>query len=385
MEKWPHVVSIAGGVGMALIIGTVLTKTSWIRNKSIKQRNLPPEIISQILIRLPIKSLLRMKSVCKSWRYLLTEDRFFLENHISVHQFHNGELFINGETFKLLSARDGLLLTKSNVTSKYWIQNPVTKHRMILPDPRHKDHLYMHILYVASTNEYKLATAYKDKDENAGCEVFTLGRDFWWRTIRFRPQFTCMNTDEETISVVRTIGTLHSVRVDKNGPKEMISLDLETETFTRNALPQSLFSNWTKIWTLQWNDKLGFGHIDGEKGDFHVLVLRDYKNLKWDKQMVLPLADCLKIKPLFFQSFIPYLTIYGIFHFYLSHQRKVFVYKIASAEVLKIFSLPPGKSNILSGVSLLTLGGMISQVHRFGNNHIINYTVNPVMSSDQSN
>ncbi|XP_057436221.1 putative F-box/kelch-repeat protein At3g17570 isoform X2 [Lotus japonicus] len=39
-------------------------------------RNLPEDLIPQILVRLPVRSLLRFKSVCKSWRSLISDPKF---------------------------------------------------------------------------------------------------------------------------------------------------------------------------------------------------------------------------------------------------------------------------------------------------------------------
>ncbi|XP_050233790.1 F-box protein At5g49610-like [Mercurialis annua] len=331
---------------------------------SSSQPFLPLEIITQILIRLPIESLLRMKAVCKSWHDLLSKDRYFLENHIlhcSIHLYQDDE-------FELVCGQDGLVLTKSKVTSKYWIHNPITKHSMILPDPRHKDHIYMKMLYVPSTNEYKLVSAYANGVDNEGFELLTLGSDTSWRTLSFSPSFTNMSRKKEEISVVRTVSTLHVVRVNKKGAKmckEMISFDSESETFTRTVLPQSMFSNWSRVWILQWNADLGFGHLD-EQGSFHVFVLNDYKNLEWDKEIVFPFGVGLKIKPKLFGSFFPLRSIHGIFHFFVTRPRKIIVYKIASMEEVKIFSIPNTTKddvNFLGSISLHNLPGMKPQVN----------------------
>ncbi|KAH7865359.1 hypothetical protein Vadar_005606 [Vaccinium darrowii] len=45
--------------------------------------NLPPEIMVEILLRLPVKSLLRLRCVCKSWRSLISQ-RKFAKTHLSL-------------------------------------------------------------------------------------------------------------------------------------------------------------------------------------------------------------------------------------------------------------------------------------------------------------
>ena len=43
--------------------------------------HLPIELIQEILIRLPPRSLLRCRTVCKAWRHLATDHAFILDHH----------------------------------------------------------------------------------------------------------------------------------------------------------------------------------------------------------------------------------------------------------------------------------------------------------------
>ncbi|GJW07861.1 nucleotide-binding alpha-beta plait domain-containing protein [Tanacetum coccineum] len=49
----------------------------------IPSRILPPEIIVEILLRFPVETLLRCKSVCKSW-YELISSRYFINSHVKL-------------------------------------------------------------------------------------------------------------------------------------------------------------------------------------------------------------------------------------------------------------------------------------------------------------
>jgi len=45
---------------------------------------LPLELIIQILLRLPVKSLIRFKCVCKSWLSLISKDTHFALSHFQL-------------------------------------------------------------------------------------------------------------------------------------------------------------------------------------------------------------------------------------------------------------------------------------------------------------
>ena len=63
---------------------------------------------------------------------------------------------------------------------------------------------------------------------------------------------------------------------------EMVSLDLESESFKSTIMPKGLFSNWEKVWALDWNGSLSFAFRVEEV--INVVVLADYKKLKWGKE-----------------------------------------------------------------------------------------------------
>ncbi|KAL8031850.1 hypothetical protein ABFX02_13G055400 [Erythranthe guttata] len=47
------------------------------------QRHLPEDIVTEILSRLPVQSLLRFKSVCKPWRFLISS-KHFIKTHLQI-------------------------------------------------------------------------------------------------------------------------------------------------------------------------------------------------------------------------------------------------------------------------------------------------------------
>ena len=258
----------------------------------------------EILSWLPVKYVLRMKCVCKQW-YALTQDRHFIEKHMSrvtnIARFYN-TLLINpliggggggdGEIFYLICGCIGLLLEKSNASKKYYIKNFATCQILELPEPR-KNSFGMTFSFVPSTGCFKLVSVYDDNEEAGieGCEILTIGSDNSWRTLNF-PNLNDANKKREKLMVVSAGEAFHCIKVNKVGTRfcaEMISLDLESESFKSTIMPKHLFSDWEKVWALDWNGSLSFAVRVEEV--INVMVLEDYEKLKWGKEkIVVPLA-----------------------------------------------------------------------------------------------
>ncbi|KAK4269948.1 hypothetical protein QN277_023040 [Acacia crassicarpa] len=56
--------------------------------------HLPPEIVSEILYRLPVKSLVKFTSVCKAWNSLITDQTFIYDHLNRTIQASNGNNFL---------------------------------------------------------------------------------------------------------------------------------------------------------------------------------------------------------------------------------------------------------------------------------------------------
>ena len=156
---------------------------------------------------------------------------------------------------------NGLLLEKSNASKKYYIKNFATCQILELPEPR-KNSFGMTFSFVPSTGCFKLVSVYDDNEEAGieGCEILTIGSDNSWRTLNF-PNLNDANKKREKLMVVSAGEAFHCIKVNKVGTRfcaEMISLDLESESFKSTIMPKHLFSDWEKVWALDWNGSLSF-------------------------------------------------------------------------------------------------------------------------------
>ncbi|OVA15186.1 F-box domain [Macleaya cordata] len=74
---------------------------------------LPNEILFNIFLRLPVKSILRFRCVCKSWFQFLT-DPYFVKTHVNYHYVENNNLHIMVEHHDLIYSIDYKDLTSSS-------------------------------------------------------------------------------------------------------------------------------------------------------------------------------------------------------------------------------------------------------------------------------
>ncbi|XP_065618215.1 LOW QUALITY PROTEIN: putative F-box protein At1g46984 [Quercus suber] len=264
---------------------------------SATQQSIPLDIVMEILSWLPVTYVLRMKCVCKQW-YTLTQDCHFIEKHMSRHRIKCSYNKIpitppgnSQDNFQLICGCNGMLLKKRIASNKFLIMNSATRQMLELPDP-HKNSFGMTFSFVPSTGCYKFVSIYDDNEEtgNEGCEILTVGSDNSWRTINF-PSQNDANKKREKIMVVSAGEAVHCIKINKVRTcfcAEMVSLDLESESFKSTICPKDC-SQIEKVWALDWNGCLSFAVRVEEV--INVIVLEDYKKLKCGKEkIVIPLA-----------------------------------------------------------------------------------------------
>ncbi|KAK8323315.1 hypothetical protein V6Z11_A12G230200 [Gossypium hirsutum] len=107
------------------------------------------DILALILHRLPLKSLLKFKTVSKHWLYLITYPTF---------RPHHNSKAISGFLCadQILQSCNGLLLCcnfrPNRLDTTYYIYNPTTKHYTVLPPPRHSSSKPLGRPFVAPSN-----------------------------------------------------------------------------------------------------------------------------------------------------------------------------------------------------------------------------------------
>lgn len=269
--------------------------------------NLPVEVITEILSRLPVKSLLRCRSTCKCWRTLIDTTHFILfhltKSHTALIIRHRSHLYsldpqtLNcdhkplelthplmcySNSIKVLGSCNGLLCI-SNVADDIALWNPSLRRHRILPADRfHRPESSLFAARVygfgfdALSNDYKLVsiTYFVDlhnRTFDSQVQLYTLKSDAW-RNLPNMPYALCC---------ARTMGvfvssSLHWVvtrKLEPDQPDLVVAFDLTRERFREVPLPVTVTGNFDMEVAL-----LGgcLSVVENRGNAFDVWVMREY-------------------------------------------------------------------------------------------------------------
>lgn len=331
----------------------------------VEERFLPIELLTDILTRLPARSLGKCQCVCKLWRAIIQDRQF-----IRLHGKRSNPVFeyientnVNGdeEPFSTQDYLEGMILEKSNSLGKYRIRNPTTKYTLELPDPQGQRGL-MRMFYLPNTDNYKLVYFhYKEGAKDGGCQVLTFETDLAWRTLDCASLYNLGDNGERSYTrAIRDVVFVIRFFDAGLGSSQIVCLEMETEDFVHANIPQELPTNLKDVKILNWEQKFSLANL--VEGELQVWVLEDYKSEKWSKRkIVIPLTLFGKNPPtLGTHSLCSYFN--GCLWFF-RHESLVSYHIESKFEFSQ--SAPPGKrlSYAFSPTPVNLLGNHLTTIH----------------------
>ncbi|XP_058784935.1 F-box/kelch-repeat protein At3g23880-like [Vicia villosa] len=243
---------------------------------------LPFDLITEILSRLPVKLLLQLRSVSKSWNSLISQDPNFAKKHLTNSTTHSlnslgftfpgiltmypPDFFFNTSVFtnvkqhehpsqecnrclrakkvEIVGSCNGILCLAYKEFIQLW--NPTIRKLKELPvlrNPHHRNIAYG-FGYDSVTDHYKVVVVLWDHcgDEKTQVKVNTLGTKLWKNMEEF--PFGSIPDQKSGKCVSGTINWLASSRRwPRPSLRFIVSLDLRNESYQKVLLPDNVEVN----------------------------------------------------------------------------------------------------------------------------------------------
>ncbi|KAI9126996.1 hypothetical protein K1719_001555 [Acacia pycnantha] len=263
---------------------------------------LPKEIITNILKRLPVKSLIRFRCVCQHWKNLFKNPSFIADQ--LRHSSHHNPHFLFFDTFiygretpaqlkslncqmqirdlqksplldslragivKIIGSRNGLvcLEIRENILasspSSVFLWNPATTDAREVPRSRITDSCVFGFGFSPSLNDYKIVAIARGMDLRV--EVYSLSRDSWKEIEIENFSEHLRYFGETTVSSNEAIFWKGFISGEERVKRVIVSFDIAKEVFTFIPWPTDTALNNTEsvcyVNLTVYKDKLAMFH-----------------------------------------------------------------------------------------------------------------------------
>ncbi|KAM5578409.1 hypothetical protein ABKV19_008628 [Rosa sericea] len=293
---------------------------------------LPEELIIQILLWLPIKSLLQFTSVCKSWNTLIKHNTF-IKNHLkltsnritrdgpllllrhcprepNVEQYslhldnHTFQEYSKpqlpaksfNECFRIVGSCNGLILLSDDYlteTNTFILWNPSIRKSITIPKP-HIPHSQYYTVYGfgfdAKRDDYKiLQLVYEGHNRGSPeVELYSLNSRSWKSITAASPKHEIARS---MWSQVFVNGFIHFIGYSKKGEafhNVVLGFDVCEEVFHEIKMPEDLASEAPNMFISVIGKSLSVQHYDIIHNCWNVWVMREYGAVEsWTKQFTI--------------------------------------------------------------------------------------------------
>lgn len=247
------------------------------------------DMIKEILLSLPIKSLLRFRGMCKQWRDLIQHPDFIklhmsratpllVSNHdfithsdfASTASYHPTNLSALYYQFSIVGILEGLVVEILPDTLR--VRNLATRQALVLPrQPSSKAFPEMHFNFNSRTG---VATLLCEKLDTFGFtgsfKILKIGQDKEWRTLRTtqRKIILMASGDHDHQEDIYFVSIVQN---RQNKDLQISSFNIENESFLNSNFPLDIFADSPEPYPFWWNNCLAVRALTGNK--LRVLVL----------------------------------------------------------------------------------------------------------------
>ncbi|EYU39783.1 hypothetical protein ABFS82_06G173300 [Erythranthe guttata] len=305
---------------------------------------LPEEIIEQILVKLPVKSLLKFTSVSKSWRSLISSNRFIeahLEfsrkdpnfthyrtistylpprksvEHCSFPSLFNGLVTdaadvdvdfpfdFSKKVVRVMGTCNGLVWIAPNM-GHWFLWNPSTRQYKQLPDECDRTNVvvkydFKHAFgYDESTRDYKVLLAHsvlsKKNRYETTVKIYSLRTDSWKRIKFFN---NSRHPSDSRVSGIFVNGKIHWCKdTEPNSRCDIVSFDLGSEVWGSVAEPSCVESGYYESPSLGVLDGCLCVLYDFSRSRIVVWAMKEYGvSESWAKTVTVPYVDLTLSNP----------------------------------------------------------------------------------------
>ncbi|XP_062021148.1 F-box/kelch-repeat protein At3g23880-like [Rosa rugosa] len=293
---------------------------------------LPEEMMIEILLRLPIKSLLQFTSVSKYWNSLIKHNTFIKDHlkltsnritrdgpllllrhcprepnveqyslHLDNHTFQGyskPQLPVKSfnECFRIVGSCNGLILLSDDYlteTNNFILWNPSIRKSITIPKPHIRHSQYYTVYgfgFDAKKDDYKIVQLVYEGHNRAGPEVelYSLNSGSWKAITAASPKHEIAPT---MWSQVFVNGFIHFIGYSKKGEafhNVVLGFDVCEEVFHEIKMPEDLASEAPNMFISVIGKSLSVQHSDIIHNCWNVWVMREYGVVEsWTKQFTI--------------------------------------------------------------------------------------------------
>nr|GMD47710.1 putative F-box protein At3g52320 [Ipomoea batatas] len=265
---------------------------------------MPNDIIASWL---PVVSILRFKSICKTWRRIIEQDDELMEKHRHragaatcfsyqyKHMRRLGDVFVSRfqtekrVEFWCIDTQKGLVLEKdrgrTDLGERLRIRNPATRQAVYLPVVA-GNWTVAGMFFVGKSCCKVISFSQAGNSVMEGrFRAITVGVDATWRPLNKRPRrIYGMRINYRCPKIYAlSIGNVFHVVIIDTEPKKILSVDSKNERCKSGEIPETLFSDWSNVMPREWNSKLCLYSQDGEN-NMNIWVLQNDE--EWAKTTI---------------------------------------------------------------------------------------------------